>query len=168
MAYHGRYMPSKEKFTPEEWAALRNVPHLVVLATATAGRSGIFGTIGEMMTAGKAVFEATSHANELIREIAGKDEAKAAQDDVRGEIKTAEPKEIPTWLREQALAKARQSQAILNLKSAEDRTAFAAWLRDLGKRVSEASREGGFLGFGGELVSAEEKAFLAELDNALL
>lgn len=161
-------MSTREKFNPEEWAALRNTPHLVVLATATAGSSGIFGTIGEMMTAGKAVFEATTHTNEAIRLLAAKDEAKLAQDSIREEIKTSEPKDVAVWLREQALAKVRQSITILKFKSPEDRDPFAAWLRDLGKRVAEASKEGGFLGFGGERVSADERTFLAELDTALL
>ena len=161
-------MSTPEKFNPNEWSALRNVPHLVVLATATAGASGIFGTIGEMMTAGKAVFEATTHTNELIRMVAAKDESKAAQDAIREEIKTSEPKDVPVWLRDQALARTRQAISILNFKSPEDRDPFANWLRDLAKRVAEASKEGGFLGFGGERVSAEERAFLAELDTALL
>jgi hypothetical protein len=160
-------MPLREKFSEHEWAALRNTPHLVVLATATAGASGIFGTIGEMMTAGKAVFEATQHENELVRALAGKDEAKAAQDAIREEIKAAEPSDVPTWLREHAVAKVRQSMSILAMKSEADRPAMASWLRDLGKRVAEASKEGGFLGFGGTLVSDEEKAFLASLDSAL-
>jgi hypothetical protein len=161
-------MSLKKKFSAHEWNALRDTPHLVVLATATAGSSGIFGTIGEMMTAGKAVFEATSHANELIRSLAGKDEAKAAQDSIREELKNASPESIPDWLREQALAKSRQTMNLLNMHSPDDRLAMAAWLRDLAKRVAEAAKEGGFLGFGGERVSADEKAFLTALDSALI
>lgn len=160
-------MSLKEHFSEHEWAALRNTPHLVVLATATAGASGIFGTIGEMMTAGKAVFEATAHENELIRTLAAKEEAKAAQDAIREEIKAAEPPDVPAWLREHAIAKTRQSMAILAMRSDADRPAMSAWLRDLGRRVAEASKEGGFLGFGGTLVSDEEKAFLASLESAL-
>lgn len=161
-------MSTREKFNPDEWAALRNAPHLVVLATATAGSSGIFGTIGEMMTAGKAVFEASSSPNELIRLIAAKDEAKASQESIKEDLKAAEPAAIPAWLSEQALARARQAMMILSMKSEEDRGAYAAWLRDLARRVAEASKEGGFLGFGGELVSGEEKTFMAALDTALI
>jgi len=160
-------MSLNEKFSEHEWVALRNTPHLVVLAMATAAGSGIFGTIGEMMTAGKAVFEATTHSNELIRALAEKEQAKAAQDAIREEMKSAEPSDVPMWLREQALARCRQTMTILAMKSEEDRVVVADWLRGLGQRVAEASREGGFLGFGGVLVSDPEKALLAELDEAL-
>ncbi len=45
--------------------------------------------------------------------------------------------------------------------------AFKAWLEDLARRVAEASKEGGFLGFGGVQVSDAEKATLAEISAAL-
>ena len=40
-------------------------------------------------------------------------------------------------------------------------------MRELAKTVSEASSEGGFMGFGGITVSEAEKATLAEIDRAL-
>ena len=45
--------------------------------------------------------------------------------------------------------------------------AFKAWLEDMARRVAEASKEGGFLGFGGVQVSDAERATLAELSAAL-
>ena len=45
--------------------------------------------------------------------------------------------------------------------------AFKAWLGAIAERVAEASKEGGFLGFGGVQVSDAEKATLAEIAGAL-
>ena len=42
-----------------------------------------------------------------------------------------------------------------------------AWLRQVSHNVAEASKEGGFLGFGGVTVSDAEKATLGEIDAAL-
>lgn len=42
-----------------------------------------------------------------------------------------------------------------------------AILTTLARKASEASKEGGFLGFGGQLVSEEEAAAVEELANAL-
>jgi hypothetical protein len=157
----------KENLNPQEWVAVRNTPHIVVLATAQAGSSGFFGTIGEMMTAGKAVFDATTHANELIREIAGQDEVKAAQASIRAEIEQGDPADVRAWIRAEATAKVKQSMTILRMRAPEQCEPYAAWLKSLAQRVAESSKEGGFLGFGGERVSEGERVFLAELDAAI-
>lgn len=157
----------RDKFTPEEWNALRETPQLVVLAMSTAGFSGVFGTIGEMMTAGRAIYEASTGPNELIRELSGKEEARAGQEGIREAIKDAEPASVPQWLHDQSLMKARQSLAILNLKAPEEKEAWSVWLRELAKKISESSTEGGFLGFGGERVSEKERAYASALEEAL-
>ena len=45
--------------------------------------------------------------------------------------------------------------------------AFREWLKAIAAKVAEAGTEGGFLGFGGEKVSAAEKATLDRLARAL-
>jgi hypothetical protein len=57
--------------------------------------------------------------------------------------------------------------ALLDGKAPEDAAAFKAWLEDLARRVAEAAKEGGFLGFGGVQVSAAEQATLTEISAAL-
>ncbi len=49
----------------------------------------------------------------------------------------------------------------------EESQAVKRWLQDTGKRVSEAAREGGFLGLGGTQVSEQEKTALNELGRSL-
>jgi hypothetical protein len=48
-----------------------------------------------------------------------------------------------------------------------DIEALKAFLKDAAEKVASASKEGGFLGFGGERISEGESAFLAKLDQAL-
>jgi hypothetical protein len=44
---------------------------------------------------------------------------------------------------------------------------YKTWALQVAENVANASREGGFLGFGGEQVSAEEKALLDQIKTAL-
>ncbi|MFN7919315.1 MAG: hypothetical protein U0Q16_04415 [Bryobacteraceae bacterium] len=160
-------MPVKDNFTEGEWSLLRDAPNYVALAVSMAGASGVFGTLGEVMAAGKAVYEATSHSSELIRALAAKDEVQASQEALRSAARDLEGAQLPEWVRTSALGKARQAVAILVSKSADDAAAYREWLQSLGVKVAEASKEGGFLGFGGERVSEGEKKFLDELKSAL-
>ena len=48
-----------------------------------------------------------------------------------------------------------------------DAAAYKEWSVAIARQVAEAAKEGGFLGFGGERVSAEERAMLARIERAL-
>jgi hypothetical protein len=56
---------------------------------------------------------------------------------------------------------------VVDAKALDDAAAFKAWLRQISQHVAEASKEGGFLGIGGEQVSDAEKATLKEISGAL-
>ena len=57
---------------------------------------------------------------------------------------------------------------ILDAKvSSEQAAGFKSWLVTIADNVANASREGGFLGFGGERVSAAESAAIKVLASAL-
>lgn len=49
----------------------------------------------------------------------------------------------------------------------EEALGFKQWLHGIATRVAEASNEGGFLGFGGEKVSAAEREALASIGKTL-
>jgi hypothetical protein len=44
---------------------------------------------------------------------------------------------------------------------------FKGWLQHISQSVAEASKEGGFLGFGGVRISDAEKATLAQISATL-
>lgn len=64
-----------------------------------------------------------------------------------------------------------QVQKVLNLvgtkATAEEATAYKAMLMNVATAAANASKEGGFLGFGGERVGPGEKTYLDELKGIL-
>jgi len=61
----------------------------------------------------------------------------------------------------------RHAASIVDAKAPLDAQAYKDWLLHVSEKVAEASKEGGFLGFGGVAVSDAEKATLAEMRTAL-
>jgi hypothetical protein len=57
--------------------------------------------------------------------------------------------------------------AIVTQKSPAEADEFKNWLMSIANKTAEAAKEGGFLGFGGTLVSDKEKSELANLAAAL-
>jgi hypothetical protein len=49
----------------------------------------------------------------------------------------------------------------------EEATAFARWLVEVAQDAADAAKEGGFMGFGAEQVSAGEQHMLDELRSTL-
>jgi hypothetical protein len=165
-------MTTKSAFEPDEWAALRDAPHLVSLAVAFSGASGLIGTTKEMFASSAALVQAMKSDDELLRSIVSREEVSAAQASVRevagklqaqgGDIAAARQK-----IAETALEEVRAAVAALAKKSPADAPAYRAFLKNLGERVANAAKEGGFLGIGGERVSEGERKMLASLDAAL-
>jgi len=170
-------MSVQEKYTEEEWFLLQTTPSMVGSAMAVAGNSGIMGTMKEAMANVRSIMEANAEYpdNPLIAEVAKKPEnradAKEMASDYRerimGRMKengVKEPEEVAAL----TLSDVEQSCAILAAKE-DDATAleYKNWLLAIANKVAEAAKEGGFLGFGGEQVSENEQAFLAQLNSAL-
>lgn len=162
-------MSTKATFTPEEWQILRDAPHVVGMSVAMAGASGLFGTISEMFAAGKIIADTTSTSDsELLRAILNRDELKASQDYLRAAAKSQETSKLPEWVLAEAVAHCRQAVDILNGKGAPgERETYVKFLTAMANHVAQASTEGGFLGFGGERVSAKEREALATINAAL-
>ena len=160
-------MATRNDFSAEQWQALRNAPQIVALATAAAGNSGLFGSISEGMAMASTMAAAMRGEQPLIREIFGKDEIHAAQDQIKGMVKSATDKaSLNTLLQKAATEATSAALAALTAKGATaDADAYRALLAGIGQKVANASTEGGFLGFGGERVSEGERQFLAQLDT---
>jgi hypothetical protein len=159
-------MADKSNFTAEEWATLLKAPAMAGLAIVAADPSGPFGAIKESFATGKALAEVKLQggANALI-------------DAVVQDIATPEGREIakPSGMLgaslEEAQANAlnvcRNAADIVTAKAPDEAAAFKQWLMSISQRVAEASKEGGFLGFGGILVSEQEQAALHAISGAL-
>jgi hypothetical protein len=162
-------MASKTTFTVEEWKRLLQSPMIAAMAVTAADPSGLWGMLKEGLAASSALAQAKSDAggNELIRAVVADFETSegraVARDGLRGKFSGSKPAD----LKARAIEELRQVSALLDAKAPEDATAFKAWLGAIAERVAEASKEGGFLGFGGVQVSDAEKATLAEIAGAL-
>lgn len=141
---------------------------MAAMAVATAGHSGLFGSISEAMTAGKAFVEAFKSPKELYRAIGHPEEMKVVRDQIQAQLKTVEPGKAEAWIQSAALDKCRRAVAIVSEKGTPEESAeYRDWIAEVAYQIANAAREGGFLGFGGERISGAEKKFLEELSQAL-
>ena len=161
-------MATKTDFSDVEWEALRDAPHLVAFAVATADSSGPIGTIKEAFAPIGAIVEAAKGENRLLRSICDNVELKAAQQSLRSSIKITDAKTLRDDLQSRAADKAREATAALQQKgSPGDVDAFRTLLVNIADRTAKAAKEGGFLGFGGEWVSEGERAVINRISKAM-
>jgi hypothetical protein len=160
-------MASKANFTPEEWQQVLGGVFMAGFAVTAADPSGLWGLLKETFASGRALMEAKSSANELSKAIVSDLETSegrtAAQQYVKGRLQGAKGEEV----KQRAIDALRSAAAIVDQKAAADAAGFKSWLLAIAGNVAEASKEGGFLGFGGVPVSPAEKATLAEIATAL-
>jgi hypothetical protein len=138
-------------------------------AVTAADPSGLWGLLKETIASGRSLLEAKSSvsASELSKAIVSDMETSegrsTAQDYVKGRLQGAKREEI----KQRAIDALRSAAAVVERKAPSDAAAYKAWLLQIANNVAEASKEGGFLGFGGVVVSDAEKATLSEIAAAL-
>jgi len=161
-------MATKNDFTQEEWALLRDTPHVVAMAVAVAGASGFFGSIKEALTSAGAIVEGLKGDNCLLQAVCSLEEIKAGQKALRSGLQPSDIESLRHQLKTAATEKADSAVTLLSRKGfSEDLESYRSFLTDIGTRVAKAAKEGGFLGFGGERVSEGERELLAQLDAVL-
>jgi hypothetical protein len=157
-------MANKSDFTPEEWKTIVAAAPLVGLAVTCASPNGPWGVMKEMLSMGMAMAEMLQKgsANSLISELAA---------DLRARQTKAEPPQgmkDPEQCKEAALNHVRAVNDLIDRKVKSDEgDEFKKWLLAVGRRVAEASNEGGIFGFGGERVSDAERNVLRQIAFAL-
>jgi hypothetical protein len=162
-------MPSKEVFTAEEWNQVLGGVFMAGFAVTAADPSGLWGLLKETFASGRALMEAKNNASasELSKAIVSDMETSegrsAAQAYVKGRLQGAKREEI----KQRAIDALRSAAAVVDQKAPSDAAAYKAWLLQIANNVAEASKEGGFLGFGGVSVSDAEKVTLSEIAAAL-
>jgi hypothetical protein len=156
-------------FSPEDWALVRSAPLMAgLLVTLSDLRTGPIGILKEGFAPSQALIEAGERAaNPIvasivasIKETAKKGERLKPPFDVSGKT--------PEQLKADVAATLKRIPAILEGKvPAEQVTEFKRWLVTIADKVAGAGKEGGFLGFGGERVSAAESTAIKELASTL-
>ncbi len=161
-------MISKTDFTDAEWHVVREVPHLVVVAAASATASGLIGSLKEAVAPAAAMLAAIQGDNTLLRDVCDPAEWRAAVSEIREAADQTEFNETQAYYHRQAVTRAQEAMTVIKAKGhAEDAAGYAAFLMDLALRVAAAAREGGFMGFGGEPISDGERVFLSDLGEVL-
>jgi hypothetical protein len=149
-------------YTAEEWNVVVSGPIVAGSAIAVADPA-IFGSIKESAAMAKAIAErGQSSEVELIQAIGAA---------VRGGHKPQTP-DIPKdqgaeGAMKALIAECRRAVKVVLEKSPDEAEPYAKYLLDIAEVTAEASKEGGFLGFGATRVSEQEKAALQQLAEGL-
>jgi hypothetical protein len=162
-------MARKSDFSPEEWKILVESAMMAALAVTAADPSGLWGALKEGIASARTIIGAAHDLSsaEVVRAVAADYETAEgraiARDGLRAKLSGKKPPEIVT----RALEMVKQAATIIDAKAPADSASFKAFLLHLAQAVAEASKEGGFLGFGGAQVSEAEKATLTHIAESL-
>ena len=165
-------------YTEEELNLLANLPHIVGAAMAFAGSSGLFGTGKEMFANAQAVMAGIKDYpnNALIQ---------AVLPDAKGDASAAmeKMKKVRAWGMERMKSKgvdsAEKFQAVtvadcktvadllVTKSTPEEAAEYKQWAMSIAEKDAMTTTEGSFLGFGGERFSANERALMSQIENAM-
>lgn len=165
-------------YSEDDLNLLATVPQLMGSAIASASASGLFGTGKELLANANAFIDGLRSYpdNDLIKQLLPDpkvDRAKAVEkmkktrDWAMARLK-AKGIDNAEKLRAQTLEDTRAAAAILAVKaSAKEAEDYRQWALSIAEKVANAASEGGFLGFGGERVTAAEKSLIDDIRKAL-
>ena len=160
-------MAAKTDFSPDEWKLLLESVMMAGIAVTAADPSGLWGTLKESFASARTMASGKAGSSDLVKALVAEFETSEgrsiARDGVRDQLKGSNPAEITA----KSIDTLRRASALLDAKAPGEAADVKAWLRQISANVAEASKEGGFLGFGGIEVSSSEKATLDEIDAAL-
>jgi hypothetical protein len=161
-------MAKQDAFTPEEWTTLRLAPSLVAGGMAAADPSGIFSSLKESFAGAKGMAEAfkTNSNLELFSSLAA-DRSIPSMPDPKSMLGEGSREQQMQNLKNAVLERVKSAVALVAAKaSPAEADAYKQMLVGVAQQAADASKEGGFLGFGGVRVSDKEKAFIAEVKTA--
>jgi hypothetical protein len=150
-------------YSDAQWKSIAGAPAAAALLITLADASGPIGVLKEGMAVTRALTDATGDdVPEVITSLVAEFRSGA----IRPQLPT-----LPYTDRDQAKAVLLESvkaavAAVESVAPAEVQ-AYKRWIVTTATRVAAASKEGGFLGIGGTLISAEEQAALTDLATAL-
>lgn len=160
-------MATKLDFTPEQWRSLLEAPLLAGFAVSAAAPSGFIGTLLESMASADALAAGEKDASELVRSVVADLLTARGRSAARGGVqRLIEGAEI-CEIKARALTQLAEAAQIVDANAPAEAVAYKAWVAQIAVCVAGAAAEGGFLGIGGEMISAEERAVLLEIDVAL-
>ena len=160
-------MAVRDAFTAAEWARVVAAPMLAGIAVTAAEPGGLWGAVKESVAVAGALREGKAGADPLVAEVAAAYETSEGRETARAALKSQARGKAPAAVVEAAVAELAAVAGLVAAKAPGDAAGFRDWLKAVAARVAEAGAEGGFLGFGGEKVSAAETATLDRIATAL-
>ncbi len=162
-------MAIKEHFSQDEWTKILEGPMLAGMAISAAEPSGLWGSLKEAFASGSALVAAKTDpdSNELVKAVVADYEASETRSQVQEALRATLAEAKPDEVVARALEELKRISTVLDEKAPADATAFKTWLSGIAEKVAEASKEGGFLGFGSVQVSDAEKATLDDIVETL-
>lgn len=163
-------MTTQADYNEEEWQSLIDGPALVGTVIMLAGKSGL-GSMKESMAVAAGILSGGSDhpSNELVQgiiESRTKGGMKATVENMSSDNPYLGLK--PDALLELVVDRCKDLSLLLGRNATStEADGYKQWMLDVGQRVAEAAKEGGFLGIGGERVSAEETKAIAQIRAAL-
>ena len=161
-------MAKQDAFTGEEWTLLRLAPSLVAGGTAAADPSGLLSSIKESFAGAKGMAGAhkANSGLELFTALAA-DRSIPAMPDPKTLLGEGSREQQMQNLKSAVLERIRSAVALVASKATPaEAVEYREMLVSVAEQAADASKEGGFLGFGGVRVSDKEKAFIAEVKAA--
>jgi hypothetical protein len=154
---------TKAEYTDDEWATLVRSPLVAGMAISIADPGGPIEMSKELLATLRAASAPTAGV-ELVGAVS--QELAALTQQRQNPLGGFKPKGALAG--ERILEELRRVNEILSAKASPDEAAaFRSWLLDVAQHAADAAKEGGFLGFGAEQVSAGEKDMLERLRSAL-
>jgi hypothetical protein len=148
------------RYSDEEWLKVRLAPMAAAQVVMTSSPSGPIGTIKEATAVVRAIGDARKDA--APTSILG---LAFDQDLSLDDLKTLGGKAAT---KENLLGVIKSAVATVAAKSPSDAASYRRFLTSVATGVAEASKEGGFLGIGGTLVSDSEKVAIEEVTGAAM
>jgi hypothetical protein len=157
-------MTGKDAFTAEEWIRVRRAPTVAGMAISLADPGGPIELSKETMATLRGV-GAPPTQEELLLAVSQEIMAMGQRrENPMGDFKVQDPSQAGA----EVLAELRAAQGIVNAKATPDEaSAFSRWLVEVAQDAADAAKEGGFMGFGAEQVSAGEQRMLDQLRSTL-
>ncbi len=165
-----------ERFTDEEMLLLNSTPTLIGSAMVFAEGSGL-GTLKEMMANAKSyIGGAQAYPNNtiikgivpnLVDHKEGLEQAKAFRDKAIARFKEKDINSQES-LRHLLIEDCTAVVQLLDNKATElEAKQYKEWVLSIAENIAKSAKEGGFLGFGGEIISKNEKEIFAQIASAL-
>jgi hypothetical protein len=161
-------MTGRTAFTDEEWALLRLAPLFVAVGVVAADASGLFSSIREAVAGTNEMSEALAENPDLELFAALLAERRPPHvPDVESLLGRGSNETQMRNFKTAALGQVGAAVALLKRKASVAEVAgYQSLLTRVAERAANASKEGGFLGFGGVRVSDKEREFIDAVQKA--